>query len=132
MVNSHGHVDHVSANGQFKEPVYLHEKDFGLCKQHTSSEFRKGSIENAKAYMDYATGQIRNILPNDFDEEANLELGTGNIVPVKEGDVFNLGGITLKIVEVPGHTTGSIDLIYEEENWLYAGDAMGSFLWLFC
>ncbi|MDR4946118.1 MBL fold metallo-hydrolase [Neobacillus cucumis] len=55
----------------------------------------------------------------------------GCIVPLKEGDVFNLGGITLKVVEVPGHTTGSIGLIYEEENWLYAGDAMGSFLWLF-
>ncbi|MEH7117807.1 MBL fold metallo-hydrolase [Neobacillus vireti] len=131
IVNSHGHVDHVSANGQFNETIYLHEKDFELCRQHTSSEFRKGSIENAKASMDYTTGQIRNILPVDFDEEAYLEMGTGKIIPVKEGDVFKLGGITLRVVEVPGHTNGSIGLIYEEENWLYAGDAMGSFLWLF-
>jgi glyoxylase-like metal-dependent hydrolase (beta-lactamase superfamily II) len=44
------------------------------------------------------------------------------------GDVFKLSGIMLKVVELPGHTTGSIGLIYEEENWLYAGDTRQEFV----
>ena len=45
--------------------------------------------------------------------------------------MFDLGGITLEVVEVPGHTHGSIGLLYKEEKIFFAGDAMNPFLWLF-
>lgn len=33
IVNTHGHVDHVSGNAQFEEKVYIHKKDMELCRE---------------------------------------------------------------------------------------------------
>lgn len=131
IVNSHGHLDHACGNYQFEETVYIHEKDVELCKAHTSEEQRVGAIEHAKHMLDYVTGKVENILPADFDADAYIAGGTGNLALTKEGDKFELGGITLTVYEFPGHTEGSIGLLWEEEKKLFAGDAMNSFVWLF-
>lgn len=131
VVNSHGHPDHVGGNYQFDGPIYIHADDIELCKQFTSAARRRESVEMARHTADHASGQIMDILPKDFDEEAYCCGGTGKLLPVWEGKVFSLGGITLRVVEVPGHTAGSIGLLYEEENIFFAGDAMSPFVWLF-
>ena len=59
-------------------------------------------------------------------EQSNLK-----IAPLNHGDIFDLGGITVRATAAPGHTSGCISLLYEEENWLYAGDATNSYCWLF-
>jgi glyoxylase-like metal-dependent hydrolase (beta-lactamase superfamily II) len=43
---------------------------------------------------------------------------------VRGGDTIDLGGRTLTVVELPGHTPGSIGLIDHEENALLSGDAV--------
>ncbi len=43
---------------------------------------------------------------------------------VRGGDVIDLGGRTLSVIDLPGHTPGSIGLIDEEENALFSGDAV--------
>ncbi len=131
IVNSHGHLDHTCGNGWFEENIFIHPKDMELCREHTSEAARRHGAALAAASKDLLTGQIHNTLPERFDEEKYVHLGSGRLLPVREGDIFELGGITLKVVEVPGHTAGSIALIYDEEKWLYAGDAMNSFTWLF-
>lgn len=50
--------------------------------------------------------------------------GTGNIIPVREGDVINLGGRTLKVIDIPGHTPGSIALLDENYRVLVSGDSV--------
>lgn len=45
---------------------------------------------------------------------------------VKENDVFDLGGVSLKTIYVPGHTPGSIVLLDEKNERLFTGDAVGS------
>ncbi len=50
---------------------------------------------------------------------------------ILEGFVFDLGGMHLEVIEVPGHTPGSIGLLYREEKTFYAGDSMNDDLWLF-
>lgn len=131
VVNSHGHLDHACGNFQFEENIYIHPKDMELCQRHNSPEMKKGAVENAKHTIEYGTGIEHNILPQDFNEDLYVNSGYGTLVPVIEGHTFELGGITLKVVELPGHTQGGIGLIYEEEQMLYAGDALNSFLWLF-
>lgn len=131
IVNSHGHLDHSCGNCQFEETVYIHEKDVALCQEHTGVERRIGAIENAKHSMDFATGITQNILPEDFDEEAYQNGGTGKLALIKEGDRFELGGLTLTVYEFPGHTAGSIGLLWEEKKIMFAGDSMNPFLWLF-
>lgn len=131
IVNSHGHLDHVCGNYQFREDIYIHPEDMELCRQHTSYEVRLGAVTNAKSSKNFLTGEITNILPQNFDEQQYLNGDCGNIRPVEEGHVFELGGITLKVYQVPGHTKGSIGLMYEEEKIFYVGDAMNPFMWLF-
>jgi glyoxylase-like metal-dependent hydrolase (beta-lactamase superfamily II) len=42
----------------------------------------------------------------------------------EDGDIFDLGGITLRVYPIPGHTLGSIALYCPEHKALFAGDAM--------
>lgn len=131
VVNSHGHLDHTCGNFRFGGDIYIHPSDMELCRQHNSPEMRKGAVESGHHSFNYMTKEMCNILPEDFDEEAYINAGYGNLIPVEEGHIFDLGGITLEVVEVPGHTRGSIGLLYREEKLFYAGDAMNPFLWLF-
>lgn len=131
VINTHGHCDHASGNGQFEEPCFMHELDMELCREHSSREMRMESIKNAKHSQNYQTGELYNALPEDFDEEAYLSMGTGNLHAVKEGDIFELGGATLEIMETPGHTKGGISIFYREKNLLFTGDEAGEMVWLF-
>lgn len=49
---------------------------------------------------------------------------------VKEGDSFDLGGLTLEVFELSGHTLGSILLLLREDRILFTGDAINHHLWL--
>lgn len=131
IVNTHGHLDHTCGNCQFDEAVYIHPKDMMICRLHNSTEFRTIGVENGRHSIDYKTGSEINILPEEFDEEAYIHSGCGQLIPVEEGYVFDLGGITLDVIELPGHTAGGIGLLYREEKILYAGDSMNQSLWLF-
>ena len=131
IVNSHGHPDHSGGNFWFSEDIFIHENDMELCRGANSVKFRTLCAKNAQNFRDYATGEIRNILPKDFDENYYIKQNAGNLLPVKEGDIFDLGGITLKVFELPGHTRGCISLLYQEEKILYSNDAINDHLWLF-
>jgi glyoxylase-like metal-dependent hydrolase (beta-lactamase superfamily II) len=48
----------------------------------------------------------------------------GRIVPVGEGDVIDLGGRTLRVIDIPGHTPGSIALLDEKNRVLVSGDSV--------
>jgi hypothetical protein len=49
-----------------------------------------------------------------------------NLRTVKDGDRVDLGGRSLKIIEVPGHTSGSIVVFDEGNGILISGDSFGS------
>lgn len=117
VVNSHGHVDHACGNAQFGG-AYIHRGDIALCMEHNTPAYRKMELNVAE-------------VPLDFDMDAYLSLGTGALEPVGEGHIFDLGGITLQVLEFPGHTAGSIGLYCPERKLLYVGDAMNNFVWLF-
>lgn len=133
VVNTHGHVDHTCGNYQFtEEDIYISEADMDLLRRHNTRAFREKSIRLAEHVMDWESGQEMYGLPEAFDAEAYLAGGIGNhILPLKEGMVFDLGGMHLRSIATPGHTRGSISLLYEEKNMLYVGDAANPFLWLF-
>ncbi len=59
-------------------------------------------------------------------EEGNYKAhgGEGKLIPVKEGDVIDLGGRPLKIIDIPGHTPGSIAILDEKNRVLVSGDSV--------
>lgn len=130
VVNTHGHVDHACGNGQFSEPVYIHPLDIDLCREHTGRLRRRLALEYAH-HCPQGDGEEIDLLPAGFDEAAYLRMGTGTLLPMKEGDVFDLGGAHMRVLEMPGHTAGSVGLLYEEKNLFFAGDAFNPAVWLF-
>lgn len=59
-------------------------------------------------------------------EEGNYRAagGTSEIKPVKEGDVIDLGGRPLEIIDIPGHTPGSIAILDVNARVLISGDSV--------
>ncbi len=82
---------------------------------------------NTHADPDHISGN------GDFDEvymspaeEENYREngGKGKVIPVSEGDEIDLGGRRLLIIDIPGHTPGSIALLDKDHRVLVSGDSV--------
>jgi len=120
IINTHGHIDHINGNYQFDE-VYLHPNDFDASLEHSAKDWKQRVVQMAKD---------RNVLPEHFNEEAYVNSGRGNVLPLTE-KTFDLGGITLEVIATPGHTIGSICMLVPKERLLITGDTLNTQLFLF-
>ena len=59
-------------------------------------------------------------------EEGNYRAhnGKGTILPIREGDIIDLGDRPLRIIDIPGHTPGSIAILDEKNRILISGDSV--------
>lgn len=89
----------------------LTDRPVELCNTHGDPDHIGGNAAFEHVYMHPA-------------EEPNYRAfgGPGEIVPVREGDVLELGGRALEIIELPGHTPGSIALLDRSRRVLISGD----------
>lgn len=120
VVNSHGHMDHCCGNYQF-DKVYISKKDMSLCKMHNSQKWRK---RNYHAFLDLK-------LDYPLNEEEYINHSYGNIVAIDDNMVFDLGKLNVQVIEMGGHTQGSIGLYIDKWKLLLASDASCPFVWLF-
>ena len=102
VVNTHVHPDHSGGNGQF-DVVYVGE--------HETPETDDGVL-------------FYNI-PGQRDAcDAVKRGGSYRFVHLRDGEGIDLGGRVLRVVEIPGHTPGSIALFDENTRLLLSGDAI--------
>lgn len=98
IINTHGHIDHVGANAEvrdaFNVPVLVHEADAPLLSSPQAS---------MALFMNKAK-----IIPPDRT--------------LKEGDLLEVGTLTVKVLETPGHTPGGISL--DINGVLFTGDTL--------
>ena len=113
VVFTHGHPDHVCGAFQFTD-LYISNKDKNLLNTFYNKETRRQLIEN----------RFKDQYPLNFSKEKWISAKLKNVSTVQEGDVFELGKRNLKVIEVPGHTPGSICLIDEENELLFSGDSI--------
>lgn len=118
-VCTHGHSDTLGAAAQFDE-AYLKKEDVGAFPEAVIPEkrieelrmFTKGNPE----LIEYGTA---NMIDNSRVEWKDM----------KDGDHFHLGGVHVGIIEIPGHTPGSIAVRVTREGvttTTFAGDAVSS------
>jgi len=58
-------------------------------------------------------------------------LPPAELLPVKDGHVFDLGGRKLEVMEQPGHTPGEIVLLDAANRLAFTGDNNNALVWLF-
>lgn len=129
VVNSHGHIDHSGGNFYFDEPVHIHKADADVYKKHNSPEFHRiGERVLKQVQHIFFWKKIITKHPEENDEK---RINYDNFHFVNEGDHFNLGGLTAEIIEIPGHTAGSIAVYVPEKRIVFASDGANSNPWLF-
>lgn len=130
VVNSHGHIDHACGNVHFREPIYIHEADVPVFKFHSSTEMRRTfyrllqGLQRALFFLP--------LVPKGLKEDAYIEAPAfENFRYIREGDIFDLGGMTAEVIEIPGHTMGSIGLYCREKSIFFASDGICDNTWLY-
>lgn len=58
--------------------------------------------------------------------KAGKKLNLEGTIDIRTGSVIDLGGDSLEICQVPGHTPGSVVVLEKKYNKLFTGDAIGS------
>ena len=99
IINTHGHFDHVSANGKIKDAtgadILIHPLDAPMLTNLSSNAAIFGiSVENSP--------------PCDQT--------------IEEGDTVSFGNVTLKVIHTPGHTPGGISLF--TNGVVFVGDTL--------
>ena len=83
------------------------------------------SLLNTHADRDHigSNEQFESFYMQSAEEPIYLRSGKrGSIIPVQEGDTIDLGQRKLLIIELPGHTPGSIAVLDTENRVLISGD----------
>lgn len=108
---THRHVDHVSGAYWFDEAwMHADEADCWDACERYSDFFLGHAVHDGLASHETPFG------PRDGSRPRVHEVG--------EGDVIDLGGRSLRVVELPGHTVGSIGFLCPELRILFSGDAV--------
>ncbi|MBE7721670.1 MAG: MBL fold metallo-hydrolase [Lacrimispora celerecrescens] len=113
---THGHVDHVQNTAYLKKalgvPVALHMQDLDLIKDNAAEPLHYqgflGMVVAEVSEKSYESDRIPEFSPEFF---------------LKEGDRLKDYGINARIMELPGHTKGSIGIDIDGKS-VIVGDAL--------
>jgi hydroxyacylglutathione hydrolase len=121
VVVTHGHPDHAGGNYQFKE-VYIHPDDMASASAYNNLPKKSAGAGRTM------TGGAK-VADNDMFKDT-LNHQTTKMIPLKEGQIFDLGGRRIEVICTPGHTAGEIVLLDKENRMLFSGDNNNSLVWL--
>ena len=105
VFNTHAHWDHILGNEEFGE-VYIHENEaYIISKPYDLSFLKDSPCEIVRKY-----------------EEKDFSIPPAEVINTfRDGDIFDLGGISVRIIHTPGHSPGSICLLISTDE-LFTSD----------
>lgn len=111
LVLTHGHVDHAGASFEY-----------GVCRVHPADiEMLYEHGDPARRYEFVTRGKPTDAFLPHMDDV--VPLCAVRTLPVYDGDTFDLGGIVIEAIAVPGHTEGTLVFLDRTHRAVYSGDA---------
>ncbi|QES09772.1 MBL fold metallo-hydrolase [Streptomyces venezuelae] len=107
---SHAHEDHLAGLGRYGVPVHAHEDDLAAVRSRAVMAAGYGLPPDA-------TEQTEAMLRDRFHVRDRPD-ATG----FTDGAVFDLGGRTVTVVHLPGHTAGHCGFLIEPDGFLFVAD----------
>lgn len=111
VILTHGHYDHMGGAALFNE-VYMNLDDMLVFNDFSNMDHR---CKEAKKYLNTSNLEEKDIIP----------IRTEEIKDINDGDAFDLGGVTIKMILAKGHTPGIMCPLIQEEKTIIFGDACG-------
>ncbi len=123
LINSHSHYDHVGGNHQFDRILSV--------STGFSVEMEKG-LPNEAVREELSPPALCKSPPSGAKAETHVIKPYAITGTLKDGDVIDLGGRKLEILQVPGHTDDAVALLERETGYLWIGDTYyNGPIWLF-
>ena len=107
---SHAHEDHIAGLGSYEVPVHIHEGDLEALRSRDALVAGFGLPPEAVDGVDLA-----------MRDEFHVH-GRPDAAGFEDGTVFDLGGRTVTVVHLPGHTAGHSGFLIEPDGFLFVGD----------
>lgn len=103
-VNTHGHGDHMGGNWSF-DKAYMNLADMPVAEESMNEPEVKEAMEK-------------------------MGLRFPPFTHIEDGQIFDLGGLQIEAMYLPGHTPGEIVLLDRQDRILFSGDGILEHLWL--
>lgn len=116
VVLTHGHFDHTGGAAEFSECL-IHQKDAEVLKEGFDPVYKPSRVDFFSRIYD---------VPLKSEEREHLIRAKQpeHLQFIKNGEILDLGGRTLEVIETPAHTGGSICLLDRENGYLFSGDTV--------
>ena len=111
VLNSHCHEDHVAGNHRFPDaPWHLHTLDLPGIRSIDG-------LMEIYGYAGPAGDDFERVVVEQFHYTPRADA-----LAFADGDVFDLGGVRVRVIHAPGHTRGHSLFHVEPDDVLYLGD----------
>ncbi len=118
---SHGHVDHSLGAPEF-EKVYMNHRDIDIYRRMSPIGERTG----------YLIANLGQDMANMFLEQSVVPPSPDKkFQELREGMRFDLGGVSVEVYSLPGHTRGTMVFLVPEDRVFILGDACNNSTFLF-
>lgn len=123
VVNSHTHYDHVGGNAEF-------DRILAVATPYTTANqagFPHSDLAGEVEPASFCSGPPVGADAAAFHTRAWRPTGT-----IADGDILDLGGRKLEVLQTPGHTPDALMLLDRERGLLFTGDSYyDGTIWLF-